>query len=74
MSGGDITATLVELALAEDVGPGDRTTEWTVPPEARREPHASSRGENPARRDALAGDRASKPPASAIPGGILPQG
>lgn len=35
MDGGDITATLVELALAEDVGPGDRTTEWTVSPEAQ---------------------------------------
>jgi len=27
--------TLIELALAEDIGPGDRTTEWTVDPEAR---------------------------------------
>lgn len=26
---------LVEAALAEDIGDGDRTTEWTVPPEAR---------------------------------------
>ena len=26
---------LVEMALAEDVGPGDRTTEWTVPPAVR---------------------------------------
>jgi len=25
---------LIELALSEDVGPGDRTTEWTVDPEA----------------------------------------
>jgi nicotinate-nucleotide pyrophosphorylase (carboxylating) len=25
-------STLIELALAEDVGPGDWTTEWTVPP------------------------------------------
>ncbi|MGD2069709.1 MAG: carboxylating nicotinate-nucleotide diphosphorylase [Gemmatimonadota bacterium] len=25
-------ATLIRLALAEDVGPGDRSTEWTVPP------------------------------------------
>ena len=30
-------ATLMELALAEDVGPGDWTTEWTVPPEAEGE-------------------------------------
>ena len=25
---------IIELALTEDVGPGDRTTEWTVDPEA----------------------------------------
>lgn len=27
--------TLISLALAEDIGPGDRTTEWTVPPGTR---------------------------------------
>ncbi|MDH3733822.1 MAG: carboxylating nicotinate-nucleotide diphosphorylase [Gemmatimonadota bacterium] len=30
---GDELAALVRAALQEDVGPGDRTTEWTVPPE-----------------------------------------
>lgn len=28
---------LIDMALEEDVGPGDRTTEWTVPPDARGE-------------------------------------
>jgi nicotinate-nucleotide pyrophosphorylase (carboxylating) len=35
MDDGFAIETLVELALAEDVGSGDRTTEWTVPPEAQ---------------------------------------
>ena len=26
---------IIQMALAEDVGPGDRTTQWTVPAEAR---------------------------------------
>ena len=39
MTDSDTTAldTLVRLALAEDVGPGDFTSEWTVPVEARGE-------------------------------------
>ncbi len=35
MNGGDLDATLIRLVdagLAEDVGPGDRTSEWTIDP------------------------------------------
>jgi len=33
----DATLRLVDLALAEDIGPGDWTSRWTVPPRARLE-------------------------------------
>ncbi len=33
----DATLRLVDLALAEDIGPGDWSTRWTVPPRARLE-------------------------------------
>lgn len=45
MSGGDgVLDRLVEAAIAEDVGDGDPTTEWTVPPGAEAESRIVSRG------------------------------